>query len=215
MHSDIVSYYRDRAKEYEKIYDKPERQSDLLLIEKILQDVFRNKTVYEIACGTGYWTQKIAKTARSIVATDINDTVLEIAKAKDYSTAVLRFEKADIFNLEKTDRYESLFGGFIWSHIKLQDLPGFSSICNRLVGNGGTVVFIDNKYVEGSSLPITSTDDGGNTFQTRKLENGTTHTVLKNFPSKTFILELLTEKGSDIQFTDLQYYWMVKYNAIV
>jgi hypothetical protein len=40
MNSDIVSYYKDRAAEYEKIYSKPERKSDLLFAEQILQDTF-------------------------------------------------------------------------------------------------------------------------------------------------------------------------------
>ena len=81
MNSDIVSYYRDRAKEYEKIYSKPERQSDLLLAEQILKDTFAYKDVFEIACGTGYWTQKISATAKNILATDINNTVIEVAKS--------------------------------------------------------------------------------------------------------------------------------------
>jgi hypothetical protein len=29
MNTDLISYYRDRAKEYENIYLKPERQDDL------------------------------------------------------------------------------------------------------------------------------------------------------------------------------------------
>jgi hypothetical protein len=53
MNSNIVSYYRHRANEYEKIYSKPERQNDLLQAAHILQDVFRDKNVFEIACGTG------------------------------------------------------------------------------------------------------------------------------------------------------------------
>ncbi len=66
MNSDMVSYYKDRANEYEKIYSKPERQNDLLLAGQILQDIFHDKEVFEIACGTGYWTEKISKTAHSI-----------------------------------------------------------------------------------------------------------------------------------------------------
>ena len=213
MNSNIISYYRDRAKEYEKIYAKPERQNNLLLVEQILQDIFRNKSLFEIACGTGYWTQKIAKTARSIVATDINDTVLEVAKSKDYFPAVVAFKRADVFNLHEANQYESLFGGFIWSHITLQHLNRFIDISNSLVERGGSAVFIDNNYVEGSSLPITDSDDLGNTYQTRKLDNGTTHKVLKNFPANGFIKELLADKVSDVEFINLQYYWIVKYNV--
>ncbi len=196
MNSDMVSYYKDRANEYEKIYSKPERQNDLLLAGQILQDIFHDKEVFEIACGTGYWTEKISKTAHSILATDINDTVIEVAKAKKYSPAIVDFQTADIFNLAATIKHESLFGGFIWSHIKLQDLNDFIDITNLLVKGSGTIVFMDNNYVEGSNLPVTDTDNLGNTYQTRKLDNGTTHKVLKNFPTEIFLHQLLANKVS-------------------
>lgn len=214
MNSDIVSYYKDRAKEYEKIYRKPERQRDLLFLGQFLQDAFAGKNVYEIACGTGYWTQKICATAREVLATDINETVIEVAKSKRYPPAKVDFQTADIFNLATINKYESLFGGFIWSHIKLQDLSNFIDTANNLVENGGTIVFIDNNYVEGSSLPVTETDNSGNTFQTRILENGTKYKVLKNFQTEKFIRQLLKDRATDINYINLQYYWVLKYRTI-
>ena len=211
MTSDMISYYKDRAKEYENVYAKPARQSDLLLATKILKDAFRSKDVLEIACGTGYWTEKICRTAKKILAIDINDTVIEVAKSKNYLPAEVEFQIADIFNLTNINRHESLFGGFIWSHIKLQDLNAFVEIANNLVVDYGTVVFMDNNYVDGSNLPIAENDNSGNTYQTRTLENGTTHKVLKNFPSETFIRELLIGKASEIRFISLQYYWILIY----
>jgi len=214
MNTDLVSYYKDRAKEYEKIYSKPERQTDLLIAGQILQDTFSGHDVFEIACGTGYWTEKISRTAKNILATDINDTVIEIAKSKEYSQAKVDFQIADIFNLANVAKRESLFGGFIWSHIKLQDLKSFVDVANSLVKAGGTIVFMDNNYVEGSNLPLTDKDDLGNTYQTRTLEDGTTHKVLKNFPSEAAIRELLTDKASEIDFIQLPYYWILKYKNI-
>ena len=214
MNSDIVSYYRDRAKEYEKIYSKPERQSDLLVCEQILKDIFAGKDVFEIACGTGYWTQKISATAKNILATDINDTVIEVAKSKNYSPAKVDFQTADIFQLTNNTKHESLFGGFIWSHISLQELKKFIRTVNSLVLSFGTVVFMDNNYVGGSNHPVTDKDDFGNTYQTRTLENGAKHKVLKNFPTEKFIRQLLTGKATDVEFISLQYYWIVKYKTI-
>lgn len=211
MNSDIIAYYKNRAKEYEKIYAKPERQTDLLLAEKILQNNFINKDVLEIACGTGYWTKKISATSKSILATDINDAVIEVAKLKDYSPAKVSFQVADIFNLLYLDKYESLFGGFIWSHIEVQNLDNFISTVNSLVKNNGTIVFIDNKYVEGSNLPVTDKDEAGNTYQARILEIGTTYKVLKNFPTERSIQQLLRGKATDINFINLQYYWVLIY----
>lgn len=214
LNTDIISYYKDRAGEYEKIYLKPERQNDLLQAAEILQQKFYNKNVFEIACGTGYWTERIAKAAKTILATDINDTVIEVAKSKIYSPAQVTFQTADLFNLPADLKYESLFGGFIWSHVKLEELNNFLHQLHKCIVSGGTVVFIDNNYVEGSNLPITGTDNRGNTFQTRQLEDGSTFKVLKNFPTEKAVRHLLEDKACDINVINLQYYWILTYKLL-
>jgi ubiquinone/menaquinone biosynthesis C-methylase UbiE len=215
MNTDLVAYYKDRAKEYERIYAKPERQADLQSSTVILQELLADKTVLEIACGTGYWTERIAKSAASIFATDINETVIEIARQKDFPNTEPSFGIADIFNFEPDNKYESLFGGFIWSHIQLQDLDRFLYTVNKFVLPGGTIVFMDNNYVEGSNHSITNTDGHGNSFQTRKLDNGTTHRVLKNFPTEDFLREKLSAIATDIKFINLTYYWILSYRPDV
>jgi demethylmenaquinone methyltransferase/2-methoxy-6-polyprenyl-1,4-benzoquinol methylase len=214
MNSDLINYYSNRAKEYEKIYAKPERQNDLLKATEILQSIFVDKDVLEIACGTGYWTERIAQTAKTILATDINESVIEVAKSKTYPSAHVRLEVADLYQLSNGKKYESLFGGFIWSHIPLQDLNGFLDTIHKHVIPGGIIVLMDNNYVEGSSLPITERDANGNTYQTRSLENGSRHKVLKNFPTQDYIIQLLKDKSSDIEFINLEYYWILKYNIL-
>jgi ubiquinone/menaquinone biosynthesis C-methylase UbiE len=213
MNTDIVSYYKDRAAEYEKIYSKPERQEDLKNAAIILQEIFADKKVLEIACGTGYWTEKIAAKATSIFATDINETVIEVAKKKDLSNKNVSFGIADIYNFPDCNKSESLFGGFIWSHIFLQDLDKFLSTVNSLVSPGGTVVFMDNHFVEGSNHPITKDDAHGNSFQTRKLEDNTTHLVLKNFPTEFFLRDKLKDISGEFTFFNLTYYWIMCYTT--
>ncbi len=213
MNTDIVSYYKDRANEYEKIYSKPERQDDLKSATTILQEIFADKQVLEIACGTGYWTEKIAAKATSILATDINETVIDIAVKKDFSNKQVSFELADIYNFPLHNKFESLFGGFIWSHILLQDLDKFLSTVNRLVSPGGTVVFMDNNYVESSNHPVTTRDEQGNSFQSRKLEDNTEHLVLKNFPTETFLRNKIKDISGEFKFFNLTYYWLVCYTT--
>jgi predicted TPR repeat methyltransferase len=157
MNQDLIRYYKERAKDYEQIYTKPERQYDLISAEDILQDLFCDKNILEIACGTGYWTAKIAKTAKSIYASDVNEAVVEIARQKDLGDTV-KFAVADLYNIEIEEEYEGLFGGFIWSHILLQDLDKFLAIIEGNLPKNGLIVFMDNKFVEGSNTPITSTD---------------------------------------------------------
>ena len=74
----MEQYYSKRAAEYEQIYQKPERQHELEWLRGRIPAIFRDRTVLEVACGTGYWTQYIARTAAKVHACDINDSVLEI-----------------------------------------------------------------------------------------------------------------------------------------
>jgi 2-polyprenyl-3-methyl-5-hydroxy-6-metoxy-1,4-benzoquinol methylase len=215
MNTDLVSYYKDRAAEYEKIYSKPERQEDLKRAAGILKDIFEGKQVLEIACGTGYWTEKIAETAASFFATDINESVIEIAKKKDFDGKQVSFGISDLYSFPSGTKYESLFGGFIWSHILLQDLDKFLITLNSLVSAGGTVVLMDNNYIEGSNHPITNKDPLGNTYQTRSLENNTSHLVLKNFPEESFLREKLNGISTEVKFFNLKYYWILCYTTKV
>ena len=210
MNQNLVSYYSDRAKEYEKVYLNPVEQEDLQTAKKIFQDLFANKSVLEIACGTGYWTERIAKTATSIYATDINESVIEIAKERQKDN--ITFAVADMFDFTPVEKFDAVFGGFIWSHILLQDLDKFLEKISGFVKPNGTIVFIDGNAVEGTNHDlknITKTDEFGNTFQMRKLENGTKHLVLKNFPKKKFLIQKLSRIATEIKFINLEYYWIL------
>ncbi|MGC4103788.1 class I SAM-dependent methyltransferase [Ferruginibacter sp.] len=211
MNNDLSSYYHQRANEYDKVYAIPAEQQDLAAATKILQPLFADKTVLEIACGTGYWTKVLAVVASSILATDINASVIAIAQAKNNAPNI-QFHVADMYQLQTGTKYEALFGGFIWSHILLQQLDVFLQIITRLILPGGTIAFIDSKQVAGGvhdDSSIAVTDDNGNTYQKRKLEDGTEHTVLKNFPSKEILQQKLSAFCSAITYTDLEHYWIV------
>jgi ubiquinone/menaquinone biosynthesis C-methylase UbiE len=210
MNKDLISYYNDRAKEYEKVYQNPAEQKDLQKAAYIFQDLFAQKKVLEIACGTGYWAERIAETATSIYATDINESVIEIAKQRQKPN--ITFAVADMFNFTPAEKFDGVFAGFIWSHILLQDLDKFLEKIKSFLYSNGTLVFIDGKAVEGTNHDlknITKIDKQGNTFQTRALENGTTHLVLKNFPTSEFLEQKLSKIATEFNFIETEYYWIV------
>jgi len=213
--NELQTYYQQRAKEYELIYQKTERQADLKKLHAYLRQSFDKQQVLEIACGTGYWTQTLAQTCAAIRATDINSAVLEIAQVKDYGTTHIQLEQVDFWELAiPTNLYDSVFGGFIWSHILKKDLPAFLELLSTQISNKGSLVFVDNKYVKGSSTPIAKTDADGNTYQVRWLENGETYEVLKNFPSETEVLELIKGLPLEMEWVELKYYWVLKLQLI-
>ena len=65
----MLDYYEQRQPEYEAIYARPERQQDLAWLEREIVQRVSGRRVLEIACGTGYWTRRIAPAVLSVVAT--------------------------------------------------------------------------------------------------------------------------------------------------
>ena len=208
----LVDYYARRAGEYEKIFAKPERQPDLACLRTLLPGLFAGRDLLEVACGTGYWTPLTSGSARSILATDINEEVLEIARHKTYPKHNVTFQIADAYTLENVNgRFSAGFAGFWWSHIPKQRLSHFLDCFHSKLCPGALVVFLDNHYVEGSSTPIARRDSDGNTFQKRKLEDEAEFEVLKNFPTGTELCASVNARAYDAEVTQFKYYWCLRY----
>jgi hypothetical protein len=79
--------------------------------------------------------------------------------------------------------------------------------------DGARVLFIDNNYVAGSSTPISRVDEDGNGYQSRRLDNGETFEVLKNFPTATELRAAVAPFASKIDVRLFQYYWALLYET--
>jgi demethylmenaquinone methyltransferase/2-methoxy-6-polyprenyl-1,4-benzoquinol methylase len=205
------SYYAARAPEYDKVYLKPERQGDLRAIETWLPPLFANVRVLEIACGTGYWTQFIAAVASHVLAIDIALETLAIAKRR-VPVSTVDFSVGDAYQLaHHIGEFDAAFAGFWFSHVPMAKRQEFLRGLVARLKPGATVVVLDNRYVEGSSSPITAQDSEGNTYQTRRLADGSTHRILKNFPSEFELQSLLDNVGEQGILTNWQYFWAFQF----
>ncbi|MGZ0148308.1 class I SAM-dependent methyltransferase [Kribbella sp. WER1] len=203
---DLRDYYRERAGEYDAVYDKPERQEDIARLRALLPPLVEGRAVLEVAAGTGYWTTALATTARSVVATDVNEEPLEKARARSYGDTDVRFEIADAYDLGAVDgTFDAVFAGFFWSHVPRADVRRFAQGLLDRVEPGGVVILADNRYVEGSNHPITRTTAHGDTYQTRQLADGRTFEVLKNFPARE---QFAADVGRPVEWTELAYFWL-------
>ena len=211
----MEAYYARRAAEYERIYDKPERQADLARLRAGLPALFKGERVLEIACGTGYWTPLIAAQAESVVATDYAEETLSIARSKTYEKANVRFERADAYALPAwPQRFSACFAGFWWSHVPLARLDAFLEGLHSRLAAGARVAFLDNRYVEGSSTPLSRRDADGNAYQSRRLDDGSSHEVLKNFPAAQEVRLRLGRFGAAVEFSEYEYYWVATYRIM-
>ena len=211
MNRNLVAYYNSRAKEYDQVYLNPAEQNDLQASAQILQALFAGKNVLEIACGTGYWTGLIARTATSVYATDINESVIELAKNRYPEAGNISFAVADMFHLPTHKKYGGVFGGFAWSHILLQQLDGFLASLKTALDPGAVIAFMDSNMVAGGAHDrqrIVQTDEAGNTYQQRVLGDGSAHLVLKNFPTEEFLAQKLAGIGTGFHYERLEFYWV-------
>ena len=209
----MVDYYAQRAQEYERIYAKPERQADLRAMEAWVAQAFVGRKVLEVACGTGWWTPFGSQACSAWCATDLNAQTLEIARHKPLPAGKVRFALVDAYTwsgLEDTD-FTGAFAGFWWSHVPLERLRGWLDSLHARLKPGARVVFLDNRYVEGSSTPIARRDGQGNTWQQRRLDDGSTHDVLKNFPTQDQALAALGPRAQQAQWVEFDHYWILSY----
>ena len=205
------AYYAARASEYDRVYQKPERQGDLATLRAWLPTLFTGSTLLEIACGTGYWTQFIAPAASNVLAFDIASETLAIAKAR-VSHAHVSFVTADAYHPPRDHgKFNAGFAGFWFSHVPVAQRRAFFSGLATVLEPGARVVLLDNLYIEGSSTPPSETDADGNTYQTRLLENRSTHRVLKNFPAEAELHAAIVNSGRDGGITRFNYFWVFEF----
>jgi SAM-dependent methyltransferase len=216
----MQAYYAQRAAYYERVYHKPERQTDLRAMEAWVADIFRNHRVLEIAAGTGWWTPHGARHAATWLATDLNLETLELARSKPMPPCVA-YAQVDAYTLTSpadakevlgsTECFDAGFAGCWWSHVPLNRLrPWLQKLHARLLP-GARVVFLDNSYVQTSSTPLSRRDADGNTYQLRQLDDGSQHEVLKNFPTREQALELIGPEARDVQWHRFTHYWALSY----
>ncbi len=210
MITDLAKYYADIAQQYDSVYAKPERLDDLDDLHEKLEEVLSGHKVLEIACGTAYWTQTIADVAESVLATDINPEMVELAKTRGLADDVVQFSLADAFDLPADiGSFTACFAGFWWSHVKREDQEKFLGQLRTKLGKDVLLVLIDNNYVDGSSTVIARTDAEGNTYQFRTGDDDQRYEVLKNFPSDSTLRKKMASSVREIRITRLEYYWML------
>jgi demethylmenaquinone methyltransferase/2-methoxy-6-polyprenyl-1,4-benzoquinol methylase len=212
--AELVDYYRRRAREYEAIYAKPERQADLAVLKKNIPEHLAGRRVLEVACGTGYWSVLVARTAASVVAVDAAEEPMRIAMSKDYGERNVRFELADAYALSPLlGKFDAALACFWWSHIPYSRIAEFLVSLHARLESGARVLLMDNLYVAGNSTPIAERDAEGNTYQLRRLADGSDNRVLKNFPSEAALRAALAPQASEFSYRALEYYWLVEYTA--
>lgn len=206
----LAQYYASNVQEYDRVYDNADLEDDLDELHDKVEELLSGHKVLEIACGTGYWTQSIAETAESVLATDINQDMIDLAQTRDFDTDVVQFGLADAFDLPADiGSYTACFAGFWWSHVKREDQERFLAQLRAKLGKDILLVLIDESYVDGVSDVIARTDAAGNTYQFLTGGDGQRYEVLRNFPSDSFLRKKVASSTREVRVLRLEHYWLL------
>ena len=198
-------YYRDRAPEYDKFYQVPERQHDLKRLKSWLVEHVRGRDILEIAAGTGYWTEAAAAVAKAITATDYNPEMLAIAATRNLGSNV-KLRTADAFALPKFGSpFDVGMAHMWWSHVGKERRQEFLSHFVSRLEPRAVILMIDQ--VSGRCSSVSRQDEWGNLMTLRTLENGATFEIIKNYPSSEELCDDFAKVCDDIEIMLLPHFW--------
>jgi len=150
-----------------------------------LQKMCAGKRVLEIACGTGFWTQSLARTAAHITALDASDESLNLARTKEIPAGKVTFVKGDAISLESIT---GTFGGIVlnfWiSHLPRNTLQPYIRKVSELLEPDGVIFAADDVYLPGVGGEFIGNDEE-DCYKLRQLPDGSEHMVLKNYFTET------------------------------
>jgi demethylmenaquinone methyltransferase/2-methoxy-6-polyprenyl-1,4-benzoquinol methylase len=202
-----MTFSRHDGNEEMKVLFKP--------IIRLIEGDVRDRKVLEVACGTGNWTQVLSGMARRVVATDLIEDNLEIARSKDRK-GVVTFQVANAYELEGVKGpFEAAFAADWWSHMPLSMVGHFLRTLHSMLRPGARVVMVDMLRTESFELAFSGHDAEGNELQHRTLPGGGSFQIIKNFPDGTDLLDLLEEWGSDATYHEVTSMdrWVLRYSV--
>jgi demethylmenaquinone methyltransferase/2-methoxy-6-polyprenyl-1,4-benzoquinol methylase len=149
-----IEYYQARSLEYDEWFFRTGRYyrgednkrqwfAELELIRGKLEASKPSGKILEMACGTGLWTQHLARRASELVAVDASPTALELNRKRVAGDRV-RYVEADLFSWRPAERFDYVFFGFWHSHIPLSRLEAFWGMVSDALTSEGKVFFVDS-----------------------------------------------------------------------
>ena len=148
-------FYQARAPDYDDWwqrrghYDHGDDQrrdweSQVATVEAALEAFGAAGDVLELAGGTGWWTERLARTASRLTVVDSSPETLALNRARVQRTDV-DYISADLFGSQPPRRYDVVFFSFWLSHVPRSRFGAFWELVRSCLTPDGRVFFIDNR----------------------------------------------------------------------
>jgi 2-polyprenyl-3-methyl-5-hydroxy-6-metoxy-1,4-benzoquinol methylase len=184
-----IDYYGRGAAEYDAGYGDPDEAD--ARIAALVERVRPSGDVLEIAPGTGIWTEKLVRLARTVTAVDAAPEMIQQARRRLRGHDI-GFVRSDVFDWVPSRRFDMVFFAFWLSHVPSVSFAPFWSLIGQWLADDGRVVFVDEQVGEAAKevyLPDSSE------IVMRHLADGSFHQIVKVFRSSADLEDALGRLG--------------------
>lgn len=201
----MKDYYRQRAPEYDEWFYRKGRYdrgreanqtwfSELKTVFEALDSINLNGDILEIASGTGIWTERLVKNARSVTSLDSSKEMILMSKARVASDLV-KYVVADFYEWTPEKSYNAVAFSFFISHVPSSKLDAFASKVSLCLKPDGTVFFVDQQRESMSTAVDHTLNSPGVEIANRKLNDGREFKIIKHFYSPEEIEQSFAKNG--------------------
>lgn len=189
-----VAYYGARAAEYDATTALDAAAKAEL---RAALDAFGARgRVLELACGTGEWTEVLARTADELTAIDASGEMLALNRARVVRRDVV-YQRADLFEWTPDRRYDVVFFAAWLSHVPPARLADFWSRVDASLGPAGRVFLID----ELPAADVVEERIGDTIAVRRQLADGRSYRAVKVLYEPGELEQRLIELGWRVRIT--------------
>lgn len=206
------AYYSDRAKYMAKGLEI-EPTGQLLEIIAELKAQSKDRTVLEIACGTGYFTRFAGPISRSTVAMDYSEQMLGVARSLQVKNALIVYDDAYRLGSVGDERFEFGFAMHWVSHIPMARWDEFFRAFHARLKPGAKVLLVDGIRRPDDADPYYSKIATRDSHEIRRLPNGESYEIVKFFFTPDELRTLLQPYADNIQIRFERPRWWLTYNV--
>jgi SAM-dependent methyltransferase len=203
--ADQRSFYRAWAPEYDEWWQRRGRYDDgpedtaewdrqIQLVMQAVDTFGPVGDILELAGGTGWWSQHLAQTAKTLTVLDSSSETLRLNRQR-VTRPDVTYVVADVFDWRPERRYDTVFFSFWLSHVPRRLFEKFWEFVGSCLLPAGRVFLIDNRR----DLTRTTQDpyviDEADDVQRRRLGDGSEHRVVKVFYEPDELAEQLRRLG--------------------
>lgn len=215
-----AAYYRARAPEYDDWWQRTGRfdrgpeatgrwRAEVAQVEADLLRAGLTGDVLELACGTGWWTERLARTAARLTCIDGSPETIDINRRRLSAAglALPRYEVADLFEWTPSASFDAVFFSFWLSHVPADRFDWFWAMVAAALRPGGRAYLIDSlpdrtSKARDHRMPVT---EG---LEERRLNDGRTFRIVKVFRRPADLAEQLQRLGWQTSFAQTPTYFV-------